>query len=413
MSKNIEVVYYGTEPEWKAKFSSDSERQCAYDKALTWYNYMSDETDHKKWFIDYLKLKHSSNKSLISYVSGLSTTKIDYGKISDPDLKYGFNPGILARLVLLDAPVPEYDLKTLEKCVDYFNLSVPKEQPIKEIVESSSMFDNIQEKTTEKINTTIGILEKMGDDIFLNKPKNKIQFSTNTMFENAVKESAEGKKKSKKQEITTENIKTCKDILYERNIKPNQVNRINDWFSNQSNTIREDIKKKKKEWGNSFDKSNYVSLLKFYEQIIEDCKGYLSSVKSEFARKPRKKKSKSPIELVKKVKHKSTDETYKISSLSPSKIIGADKVLLFNTKYRKATLLQSASPTGLSVKGTTIINFDEKSSYSKKLRKPEKFIKDVKDKGIRAVKNTLDEIKSKSYEAKGRINEDTIILGVY
>lgn len=413
MSKNIEVVYYGTEPEWKAKFSSDSERQCAYDKALTWYNYMSDETDHKKWFIDYLKLKHSSNKSLISYVSGLSTTKIDYGKISDPDLKYGFNPGILARLVLLDAPVPEYDLKTLEKCVDYFNLSVPKEQPIKEIVESSSMFDNIQEKTTEKINTTIGILEKMGDDIFLNKPKNKIQFSTNTMFENAVKESAEGKKKSKKQEITTENIKTCKDILYERNIKPNQVNRINDWFSNQSNTIREDIKEMEKEWGNSFDKSNYVSLLKFYEQIIEDCKGYLSSVKSEFARKPRKKKSKSPIELVKKVKHKSTDETYKISSLSPSKIIGADKVLLFNTKYRKATLLQSASPTGLSVKGTTIINFDEKSSYSKKLRKPEKFIKDVKDKGIRAVKNTLDEIKSKSYEAKGRINEDTIILGVY
>ena len=58
------------------------------------------------YLIDYLKLKHTENKSLISYVSGLNTTKIDYGKIQDPDLKYGFNPGILARLVLLEAPVP-------------------------------------------------------------------------------------------------------------------------------------------------------------------------------------------------------------------------------------------------------------------------------------------------------------------
>ena len=398
MSKNVEVVYYGTEPEWKQKFSSDSDRQCAYDKALTWYNYMSDESDHKKWFIEYLKLKHSEKKSLISYVTGLSTTKIDYGKISDPDLKYGFNPGILARLVLLEAPVPEYDLNTLEKCVNYFISNVPKEQTIEvESETAGSMFENIQEKTTEKINTTIGILEKMGDDVFLNKPKKsiKLQFSTNEMFENAIKEAAEGKKKSKKQEIQTEEkVKTCKDILYERNIKPNQINRISDWFSNQSTIIEEDIKEMEKEWGNSFDKKNYTSLLNFYKQIIQDCKNYSASVKSAFARKPRKKKSKSPIELVKKVKHKSTDETYKISSLSPSKIVGADKVLLFNTKYRKATLLQSASPTGLSVKGTTVINFDEKSSYTKKLRKPEKFIKDVKDKGIRAVKNALDEIKS-------------------
>jgi type III restriction enzyme len=122
-----------------------------------------------------------------------------------------------------------------------------------------------------------------------------------------------------------------------------------------------------------------------------------------------------PVDMCKKVKYQQEDKTLGIKSLSPTKIIGAEKVLLYNTQSAKATIIEANSSHGLSIKGSTIIDFDSSisKSYTKKIRKPAEFMKEIKDKGIRAVKSSLDSIKTSSYECSGRINEDTIILGVY
>ena len=102
-----------------------------------------------------------------------------------------------------------------------------------------------------------------------------------------------------------------------------------------------------------------------------------------------------------------------VDSVHPSRIVGAAKVILFNTKTRTVTLLECESNYGLDVSGTSIVGFDTKSSKCKKIRKPKDFIKSARGIGIRAFKSLFDGVKSVESEGKGRTNENTIILAVY
>jgi hypothetical protein len=78
------------------------------------------------------------------------------------------------------------------------------------------------------------------------------------------------------------------------------------------------------------------------------------------------------------------------------------------------TIFEAESREGLSVKGTTIIGFDEKKSVCKVMRKPQEIIGVVsKNGGIRAIKNAFNASKTVEKAPTGRINEDTILLGVY
>jgi len=64
---------------------------------------------------------------------------------------------------------------------------------------------------------------------------------------------------------------------------------------------------------------------------------------------------------------------------------------------------------GFAVKGTSIVGFDEKKSYTKKLRKPKDVLKSMLG-GIRQINNALNSLKTKQAKANGRLNENTIIL---
>ena len=68
------------------------------------------------------------------------------------------------------------------------------------------------------------------------------------------------------------------------------------------------------------------------------------------------------------------------------------------------------SATGLSVKGTTIVGFDDKSSITKKLRKPEDVLPFILNGGKAAIKKTMENVKCMAKSANGRLNSDTIIL---
>jgi hypothetical protein len=73
-------------------------------------------------------------------------------------------------------------------------------------------------------------------------------------------------------------------------------------------------------------------------------------------------------------------------------------------------VLHTNSPTGLSVKGTTIVNVDEKISQCKTLRKPDEIIQKVLTGGKVILKNLMSQIKTKDSPAIGRINADTLLL---
>ena len=131
------------------------------------------------------------------------------------------------------------------------------------------------------------------------------------------------------------------------------------------------------------------------------------SIKS---RKPRQRKQKSPEQLVSKLKYLDKFEELKLESVSPKDIIGALQLWVYNTKSRKLGCYNAEDAGGLSVKGSTILNFNESKSTHKKLRKPEVTVPQVLNGGKVYLRNALDEIKAVASPLNGRLNTDTILL---
>jgi DNA gyrase/topoisomerase IV subunit A len=129
-------------------------------------------------------------------------------------------------------------------------------------------------------------------------------------------------------------------------------------------------------------------------------------------RAPRAKKPTDKSKLVSKMKYLKQDDKLKIVSVNPADIVGSQELWVFNTKTRKLGKYIAKEYSELSVKGTTVINFDENKSVQKTLRKPEDQIKEFKSAGKVALRKFLDDIKAVDIKLNGRINEDTVLLKV-
>ncbi len=67
---------------------------------------------------------------------------------------------------------------------------------------------------------------------------------------------------------------------------------------------------------------------------------------------------------------------------------------------------------GLSVKGSTLQNFNEQTSIGKRLRKPAATIKELMEAGKVKIKKILPDLSTKESNLTGRMNSDTIILRI-
>jgi hypothetical protein len=142
---------------------------------------------------------------------------------------------------------------------------------------------------------------------------------------------------------------------------------------------------------------------------------------SKATRKPRKPKPKSADKLVAKVKYLKVDEKYKLTSINPVDVVGANELWVFNVKTRKLGKYVAANidpkgigrdGSGLSVKGASIVGYDENLSIQKTLRKPEEQLKEFKAAGKVALRKFLDDIKTTDTKLNGRINLDTVLLKI-
>ena len=138
-------------------------------------------------------------------------------------------------------------------------------------------------------------------------------------------------------------------------------------------------------------------------------------------RKPRKAKPRSADKVISKLKFLKVDEKYKLASINPIDVVGANELWVFNVKTRKlgkyiASVIDpkglGREGTGLSVKGTTIIGFDEKLSVQKTLRKPDEQLKEFKGAGKVALRKFLEDINTTDTKLNGRCNLDTVLLKV-
>jgi hypothetical protein len=157
-----------------------------------------------------------------------------------------------------------------------------------------------------------------------------------------------------------------------------------------------------------YSKKQLRAFSDFVNKLLDDCKLFAGNEKK--SRAPRKRKAKSADQVVKRVRYQRADTDLKIVSIDPTNIVGASELWLFNTKYRVLYHYVAIDRGGLSVKGTTLINYDEKASQRKKLRKPEDILPNIVQGGPKAAVKLFDSLKTKPAEVNGRINEFTVIL---
>ena len=202
------------------------------------------------------------------------------------------------------------------------------------------------------------------------------------------------------------------NLLTTYKIKKSESKYLAQWFANLKDELGEAIDHKDPDLVEGYDFLTRPQLKKYrdmIQEIVDICNQH--SKLSKAVRKPRRKKSQTPGKIIKKLQYCEKSDDYGISSIDPRKIVGANKVIVFNTKYNKLAIFE-ASPLvdGLSVKGTTIVGFDDKKSKERTVRKPQEIIKDCANSGIRVINNRYNSLTTKEKVPTGRINKHCVIL---
>ena len=157
-------------------------------------------------------------------------------------------------------------------------------------------------------------------------------------------------------------------------------------------------------------KKQIKNLIAFYQEIMSACD--MLAQEAKVNRAPRAKKSVPAEKIVAKLKYMKTNEPLKLVSVNPTDIIGCAELWVYNTKSRKLGKYVATEYQTLSVKGTSILNFNENLSICKTLRKPEEKLKEFKAAGKVQLRKFLDDINATDTKMNGRLNEETILLKV-
>jgi len=354
--KFADEKYLGPEPT-----VNEDASQSEMAKAYTWFNYFYNSEDAKNFTISYLKhIKY--NKDTIRKLSKVNALNLH---------NIGWNSRLLHNGSTLPDGVWDACVTRIEQLVA--DMSDDTEQVTEQVTKVISIQDRIQNKAAE----LIGELEEQLDVFF---QEGVIQFDV-------------------------------KKWSLEKGIKPQIAKRIADKFRPQFTEITEALEGKDPELVEAY-KGWRKPVLKIMAIFIKRIIDHMTELESAglAVRKPRKKKVKPASVLVAKMKYKENDGDLK--SVNPCDIIGASQLWVYNTKTRNLSVYNAVGNSGLSVRGTTLTGFDEESSITKKLRKPESVIKPLLDGGKIYLRKVMENIKTAEQKATGRINVDTILLRV-
>lgn len=329
--------------------------------AYNWYNYFYDVDAAKGFVVSYLKSK-KANKAVLARVNQINANKL---------MNIGWNCRILLNGGNLPDDIKESFSNRLQELINAVKpAKATAEVSVKPVI-------SVQERTANRTQDLIADLEDQ-IDIFITEGKN--DFDPSAWFRN-------------------------------NSIKPQIAKKIVEYYKPLYDEVYDAVEDRNEnavQYYRRWKKAKLKKYLAFIESIISAADVSISANKT--VRKPRKKKEKPAGALVAKVKYKNEDKEFGLTSVDPKTIIGAQQVWLFNTKYRTLTVMNAVSPMGLSVKGTTIKGFNDKSSIAKKLRKPEAILPTIINGGKALLKKTIEDIKSITKSANGRLNSDTIIL---
>jgi hypothetical protein len=158
----------------------------------------------------------------------------------------------------------------------------------------------------------------------------------------------------------------------------------------------------------------------FFDKIMNACDAIILAGKA--TRKQRQPKARSKEVIVKKLKFQISDSALGIASISPTDVVYANEVWVYNTKTRKIGVYHAKNKdpkalgrpgAGLMVKGTSIQDFDEEASMQKTLRKPAEQISNWTGKAKTKFAKEFELVKTTPTKLNGRLNDTTVILRAF
>ena len=217
--------------------------------ALSWYSKNKNKKDALKYASDYIKKKHK-----------LDATSVLKSKTS--------TFGYLCRIVANGSVLSEKDQEKFEQDIEDIKkqLSLKKEVVV---VEDKPKTPNIQDRIKEKAEECIGELEGQVDDYMLSK------FS---------------------------NVPQPYGVMHTNNIKSVHTRFILEWAKKRRfefDEVMDTDDKDLKEGYSNFKKTELKKMITYFDQVILDC-GKVNET-ATIGRKPRKKKEKTPEQLIAKM----------------------------------------------------------------------------------------------------------------
>jgi hypothetical protein len=363
--KLIAKKFWGDEPIHKKVITSKIDDMLC--KMLNWYNIMSDDKDKDKWLIEYMKT-HGYSKTDISNIMNLNAL----GSVCKN------SASILARIesngATFDGELKGIVSSKIRQALSY------NQKEIKEDITSAKVV-SIQDRIKALAEPHIVHID---DEIhsWYYERKTKIVFSLYTYLQ-----------RNQLNAQICNHIKALISKIHDEHAEMMQGEdeQLNEAYAYLPNTSKK-------------------AIMKQLDACMEDIARFVGNAKASKPKKPRKKKEVTASKLINKLNYQKEFNKLKIKSIMPESIIGSQQLWLYNTKYDQLIMLNAISPTGLSVKGSTIVDFDPDASIKKKVRKPEDAIQNVLSGGKQVLIKLMSTLTTKPIEVNGRINNDTIIL---
>lgn len=354
--EEIEKIMTGGEPKFTTEVVSEADMM----QALNWYSQNRDIKQAIKYTNDYLK----KNK-----------IKVSLDAINSQVQTYGF----VCRMKTNGAILSEkYEIK-FQEFIESLKTAVAK--PVsKKVVEEKKPVVSVQDRVLERAREIAGEVEGSIDDYIL---------------------------------CDFKKAPSPYGIMQGLGAKGMHVTKMLDWFKKRRSEFDEVLTTKDAdliEGYSNFSKLQLKKLVAYCDQIITDCAKIAGEAK--VSRKPRKRKEKSPDQLVAKVQLLDKSDEFNLTGEPTKDIIGATCLWVFNVKYKRLGVYHASDSQGFGIKGTSLTNFSEMKSIQKTLRKPNDVLPNVVKGGKVFLRNIMSELTTKETTLNGRLNKETILIKV-
>lgn len=360
----------GAEPIWVDDYTP-TDYQSEYGKALSWYNLIADQKDCREFLIDWFKGDATKLKAL--------------SQISDRMLPRTYANS--ARIAMRGFPLSdEHKTRIWEKVEE----RVSKKTVL--IEDDTAAPEPVAKVVKKPLVAATFIVSDVDDEI-----ENLINGEdTRTVSQILIP-----------YRLTDKNYLDCVEKIEPILAEFAELVEVRRLPKNQLTDSQEQL----------LESYSHLTSIKSVKDIVKLLESYISDLKKSYVSKQvakvRKKKPKDKSKLVQNLKFLKEDTALGVTSVEPINLLNCSEVWTFDTKARKISKYFSPVSGSITVKGASLVGFDENFSNSRLLRKPETQVKEFSELAKKDLTKWYSAVKSKSGPVRARLTPTTLILKVF